>query len=119
MGLGSQPEEDRIDLSEILKEKLYFAPLMRAEDSAVVQCLPKPAACFSVDNELVPSTFSSFWQYVIETSRLSFVLNRLLCTLKLLTHTLQYVIENSRMSFVLKPPAVHFGAYETDFPTCL
>lgn len=59
MGVGSEGRgEERVDLSEILKEKLYFAPLQRVEDtSAVVQCLPKRTVSFSVDSELVYEPF--------------------------------------------------------------
>lgn len=55
MGVGSEARgEERVDLSEILKEKLYFAPLQRVEDtSAVVQCLPKRTVSFNIDLELV------------------------------------------------------------------
>ena len=60
MGVGSEARgEERVDLSEILKEKLYFAPLQRVEDSsAVVQCLPKPTVSFNIDSELVCVSFS-------------------------------------------------------------
>lgn len=55
MGVGSEARgEERVDLSEILKEKLYFAPLQRVEDtSAVVQCLPKRTVSYHIDSELV------------------------------------------------------------------
>jgi hypothetical protein len=60
MGVGSEARgEERVDLSEILKEKLYFAPLQRVEDtSAVVQCLPKRTVSFHIDSELVCVSFS-------------------------------------------------------------
>lgn len=56
MGIGSCEEEEKKEtarLSEIIKEKLYFAPLSRPEDSATLQGLPKPAKTFSIDDELV------------------------------------------------------------------
>ena len=58
MGSGSLVEEEEKEKetarsSEIIKEKLYFAPLSRPEDSATLLGLPKPAKTFSIDEELV------------------------------------------------------------------
>lgn len=56
--MGVNSGEDQVNMSEVLKERLYFAPLPRVEDTAnVVQCLPKRATCFSTDSELVSNSF--------------------------------------------------------------
>lgn len=56
--MGVNSVEDQVNMSEVLKERLYFAPLPRVEDTAgVVQCLPKRATCFSTDSELVSISF--------------------------------------------------------------
>jgi hypothetical protein len=58
--MGVNSGEDQVNMSEVLKERLYFAPLPRVEDTAgVVQCLPKRATCFSTDSELVSRIPSS------------------------------------------------------------
>ena len=62
MGIGSREEgqekKGTARLSEIIKEKLYFAPLSRPQDSATLPGLPKPAKAFTVDDELVRSISS-------------------------------------------------------------
>lgn len=47
---------ERSGISEVVKGKLYFAVLHRPEDLKA-NCLPGPAICFSVDNELVYEPF--------------------------------------------------------------
>jgi hypothetical protein len=56
--MGTGPEKSGVIVSEIMKDKLYFAPLNRPEDSAIVHRLPKPASGFNIDNELVNASFT-------------------------------------------------------------
>lgn len=60
MGVGSEARGDeQFSLSEVLKDRLYFAPLQSVEDtSAVVKCLPKRTISFNIDSELVRVPFS-------------------------------------------------------------
>jgi hypothetical protein len=50
MGLG---EKGRVDLSEVIRNRLYFAPLHWVEDSVVLSALPRPGSAFCIDDELV------------------------------------------------------------------
>ncbi|CAM6114821.1 unnamed protein product [Calypogeia fissa] len=51
MGLG---EKGRVDLSEVIRDQLYFAPLHWTEDSVVLFALPQPDTAFCIDDELNP-----------------------------------------------------------------
>ncbi|KAL2610233.1 hypothetical protein R1flu_028806 [Riccia fluitans] len=55
MGIG---ENGRVDLSEVIRNRLYFAPLHWTEDSVVLSALPRAGTAFCIDNELV---YEPFW----------------------------------------------------------
>ncbi|CAM6084333.1 unnamed protein product [Calypogeia fissa] len=54
MGLG---EKGRVDLSEVIRNRLYFAPLHWTEDSVVLSALPRPGTAFCIDDELIYEPF--------------------------------------------------------------
>ncbi|KAG6550352.1 hypothetical protein Mapa_008315 [Marchantia paleacea] len=54
MGIG---EKGRVDLSEVIRNRLYFAPLHWTEDSVVLSALPRAGTAFCIDNELVYEPF--------------------------------------------------------------
>ncbi|CAM6089851.1 unnamed protein product [Calypogeia fissa] len=50
MGLG---EKGRVDLSEVIRNRLYFAPLHWTEDYVVLSVLPRSGTAFCIDDELI------------------------------------------------------------------